>query len=163
MLHQHLENEKTMIGLIGLTFLLTVVSAGESRGFNDKIAWLNSIAEAKKVSAESNKPVFVLIHKTWCGACKALKSVFAGSDKIAAASKDFVMVNLEDDEEPSESAFKPDGGYIPRGFFLRNGEVDPSLSVPNGNPKYKYYYSSEAQVLQAFTAALAANKPKSEL
>ena len=29
-------------------------------------------------------------------------------------SEDFVMVNLGDDEEPSDPKYKPDGGYIPR-------------------------------------------------
>jgi protein-disulfide reductase (glutathione) len=140
-----------------LSAVVAVAVAGQSRGFNDKIAWFNSIDEAKAASAVSGKPVFVLIHKTWCGACKALKGVFAASDKLAAAADALHLVNLEDDEEPSDAAFKPDGGYIPRGLFLINGVVDASLKVPNGNPKYAYYYSNEPQLLDAFNAAVAAS------
>ena len=29
-------------------------------------------------------------------------------------SENFVMINLGDDNEPTEEKFKPDGGYIPR-------------------------------------------------
>jgi thiol-disulfide isomerase/thioredoxin len=73
------------------------------------VEWYNDVDEAKKVAAENGKPIFVMIHKTWCGACKALKKSFASSDAIANAAKDFVMVNLEDDDEPKGKEWSPDG------------------------------------------------------
>jgi len=64
------------------------------------------------------------------------------------------MVNLEDDEEPAEEKFKPDGAYIPRILFLDpgSGDVMP-ITNEQGNPSYKYYYASEDQILASMTAA----------
>lgn len=141
---------------------VALVAAGESRGFNDNIKWLNSLEDGIRLGKESNTPVFVLIAKSWCGACKALKSTFANSAKIAAASADFVMVNLQDDEEPADAAYKPDGGYIPRILFVWNGVVDATITA-EANPKYKFYYSTEDQVLSGMKRAKAKFSGKEDL
>jgi len=66
------------------------------------------MAEAKV----SGKPLFLLIWKTWCGACKSLRPKFAASAAIAAEASNFVMVNVVDDEEPKDALYKPEGaGY----------------------------------------------------
>ena len=102
----------------------------------------------------------MLIHKSWCGACKALRAVFAGSDAIAEAAKGFVMVNLEDDEEPAGDAWKPDGGYIPRLLFQNAaGELQPQLKNVDGNPKYAYFYSTEQHVVSGLQNALKELQP----
>ena len=51
----------------------------------------------------------------------ALKKSFISSNKreeLVNLSKRFVMVNLEDDEEPEDEEYAPDGRYIPRLFIL---------------------------------------------
>ncbi|XP_030844750.1 thioredoxin domain-containing protein 12 [Strongylocentrotus purpuratus] len=96
-------------------------------------------------------------HKTWCGACKALKPKFAASEEILKLSSDFVMVNVEDDEEPEGSQFQPDGGYIPRILFLNSdGVVQPDLINTLGNPQYKFFYSNALMVTEAMKSAVKA-------
>jgi protein-disulfide reductase (glutathione) len=48
---------------------------------------------------------------------------------------------LEDDEEPADDAFKPDGGYIPRIFYLdpKDQKVRTDIYNKAGSDKYKYH------------------------
>ena len=50
------------------------------RGFNANIQWGNSLEKGLAHAKEEKKVAFVLIHKTWCGACKRLKSVFSNAE-----------------------------------------------------------------------------------
>ena len=58
-----------------LITVFTVVFAKEenslAHGFGDDIEW-GSWENALELANEQNKPVFLLIHKTWCGACSKL-------------------------------------------------------------------------------------------
>jgi protein-disulfide reductase (glutathione) len=129
---------------------------GLARGFNDNIDWV-SYSEGLAKSKELNKPLMLLLHKSWCGACKRLKGEFQGSTEIVELSKHFVMVNAEDDEEPhASSKFQIDGGYIPRIFFLTPEEK--ILDVTSGNPKYKYFFGNADAVVGAMKAALKSEK-----
>ncbi|KAH3850419.1 thioredoxin domain-containing protein 12-like isoform X2 [Dreissena polymorpha] len=138
-------------------FLLSCVSislgSDLSNGWGEHIDW-QKFDDAFKIAEEENKPVMLLIHKSWCGACKNLKPKFAESEEIATLSKNFVMVNVMDDDEPEDAKYKPDGGYIPRILFIDHGDVMKDLYNESGNPKYKYYYHSPDHIMSSMERAL---------
>ncbi|XP_077981465.1 thioredoxin domain-containing protein 12-like [Glandiceps talaboti] len=131
-----------------------VLSDGDlGRGFGDHINW-KTLDDGLKESKETGKPLMLIIHKSWCGACKALKPKFAESTEIKDMSEKFVMVNVEDNEEPSDSKYSPDGGYIPRILFLDNtAAVHNEIINEKGNPKFKYYYPEATSVLDSMKKA----------
>lgn len=145
--------------LLGLCLCNMKTNGNElARGFNDDINWV-TFEDGKILSKEQNKPLMLLIHKSWCGACKALKPQFATSLEIEKLSLEFVMVNLMDNEEPQDKEYSPDGGYIPRILFLDpSGEVQSDIKNENGNESYKYFYHSPAQIVESMQRALTEHK-----
>jgi protein-disulfide reductase (glutathione) len=130
----------------------------------------------RRVARASHRPLALryLIHKTWCSACKRLKPVFAASQVGEAASaehaqeltrraapqpieqmsKHFVMINIEDDEEPDDPTLKPDGGYVPRILFATpDNRVSNGHFNREGNEKYKYFYSTATQIMNTMSVA----------
>jgi len=140
-------------------------------GWGDSIQW-RTFEQAKIESKEQNKPIMVILHKSWCGACKRLKPLVAGSKTLADISSKFVMVNAEDEEEPhSNGAFAVDGSYIPRVYFVAppSGEETESNVIreifnEKGNPQYKYYYTDDNSLVIAMQKMVDyMNKKKDEL
>jgi protein-disulfide reductase (glutathione) len=143
--------------ILCLIAIIATAMAGSSHGFNDNINWVNSIEEAQTLARQQDKPILILIHKTWCGACKRLKSQFASTtdEKLFEKADKFVMVNLEDNEEPKDAAYAPDGGYIPRIIYAdKNGNVRPEISNIRRPDSYKYFYSDIAGVVSGMDRAL---------
>jgi len=135
-----------------------------ARGWGDDINWV-TLEKAREISVTENKPVMVIIHKTWCGACKNLKAEVAQDKALAKFSSNLVMVNTEDDEEPKDASFAPDGGYVPRVFFLSptSQKVDPSIYNIAGNQDYKYFYFDTKHLLTSMKKAVEMAKSKTEL
>ena len=85
-----------------------------------------------------------------------LKPVFANSADLLDLSSQFVMVNSEDDEEPSsDSSFSLDGGYIPRIIFLDStGSIRSEFSNKARSDKYRYFYSTAQEIVVSMNEVL---------
>ncbi|XP_064604507.1 thioredoxin domain-containing protein 12-like [Liolophura sinensis] len=144
-----------VLACLSVTLCVSLSLANDlARGWGDKVDWV-SLEEGLKIAKEENKPLMVIIHKSWCGACKALKPKFAESVDIQELSKKLVMVNTQDDEEPSDSKFAQDGQYIPRIFFLNpEGEVLTDVINARGSQKYKYYYPDPKDIADSMRRVL---------
>jgi len=139
-----------MLTLLALFSVTAIAAAGNGRGFGDDIDW-KLLADTDIAASDLT---MVVIHKSWCGACKSLGPQVAADPKIKELSAKFTMVNVIDDEEPEGDArFAGDGGYIPRVFFYSKGKLLDS--VTSGNDQYKYYFSSAEAVASAMEKAAA--------
>lgn len=144
------------LGLVALSFVGCASLGAEDNGLGSSYSW-TAFADAKAEAASTGKPIMLVITKSWCGACKALKPQFAASAEILELSSSFVMTNVADNDEPSSKDFSPDGGYIPRILFLSSdGTVNKEIINAEGNPQYKYYYSGPNQIVTAMRTALGA-------
>jgi len=121
-----------------------------ARGLPVSINWMG-YTKALEVAKTTGKPTLVLFTKTWCGACKNLKSnLLKLEEDFKKASEKFQMVSIEEDSETptDERNFTPDGGYIPRVFFLDpEGNIDSSIT--GGNSQYKHFFSSAESLILA--------------
>ncbi|KAI6188247.1 Folliculin [Aphelenchoides besseyi] len=135
-----------------------------SHGLGTDIDWVQW-PNALEVSQEQKKPVFLLVLKSWCGACNRLKESFKTSPKrkeFVELSKQFVMVHTVDEEEPEDDKYAPDGRYIPRLYFIDlDGELFPIDNKKN-YPKNRYYFPMVPDVLKAMKQALKLHKKSTE-
>uniref|UniRef100_A0A914I9H9 Thioredoxin domain-containing protein n=1 Tax=Globodera rostochiensis TaxID=31243 RepID=A0A914I9H9_GLORO len=100
-----------------------------SGGFGMDIDWV-PWPQAVSVALDLNRPIFLLVHKSWCGACQALKKSFSTSSKrkeLLELSNKFVMSNTNDEDETEDEEYAPDGRYIPR-LFILGGQIWQTLS-----------------------------------
>lgn len=142
-----------LIGGLGAGLPGPAVAGGD---WNDAgIAWKSfddGLAEAKK----EKKPVLLVFYTEWCPHCTNYSKVFH-DPKVVEQSKQFVMVRVDNDKNKElAKKFQPDGGYIPRTFFLSSdGQLDPEIH--EARDKYKYFYSesSPAGILGGMDRALA--------
>jgi len=119
------------------------------------------LKEGLNQALEEDKPLVLIIHKSWCGACKALMPKIKTSKELADLSTKFVMVNVMDDEEPQDDLYKPDGGYIPRIlFFDSKGELLKDVINETGNAKYKYYHSDVKSIMASMNSVLTKGSTK---
>ena len=128
--------------------------SGDHKDWGSSIAWKPTLEEGIAESASTGKPLFVLIHKSWCGACNALRPKFAASTEIASEASNLVMVQLADDEEPKDALYKPGGAaYIPRiMFFHPSGKL--MEEVTSGNAQYAYFYGEPQGIVSAMQKAV---------
>lgn len=124
-----------------------------AHGYGDQIAWRGldeGLAEARSLG----RPLMLVIHASWCPRCRELKPRFS-DPALVDASERFVMVNLDQDEEPQSLRYGPDGQYVPRVLFLdAQGRVDATLSNASRR-QYKYFYMPQDDLVGVMQQALS--------
>jgi protein-disulfide reductase (glutathione) len=150
------------IFFVCLFFTISLSTDYSSRGLPLSISW-QSYESALDAAKTSGKPTMVVFTKTWCGACKNLKSdLILNEENFRPVSEKFQMVSIEEDNEtPTDGKnFNPDGGYIPRVFFLDpQGNIDDTMV--GGNANYKHYFASTDALIKAmnqFADKISQNK-----
>jgi thiol:disulfide interchange protein len=126
--------------------------AGESWG-GGAIAWRtpdDGLAEAKR----DGRPVLLVLYTSWCPHCKNYSKLFT-DERIVTASKQFVMIRANSDEASDfADRYAPDGGYIPRTFFLKpDGSLLSEVRASDGQYKYFYDEKDPAPLLAAMDRA----------
>ncbi|MCB9749732.1 MAG: thioredoxin family protein [Myxococcales bacterium] len=125
----------------------------ESHGFNDAIAW-RGFEEGFREAAEQNRPLMLVVHASWCSKCRLLKRKFRTDQELIELSEQFVMVNVDQDHEPSVTRLGPDGTYLPRVlFFAPNGDLDATLQNP-GRGRFRYFYMPHEDLIGTMRRAL---------
>ena len=146
------EFNSTSYFLVLIFFLAQILSnrASDSNGLGEGIEW-KTWTEGKSIAKETGRPLMVVLHKSWCPACKSLKPKFAASKPLEKLSSQFVMVNAKEGEKPiDDSKFNIDGQYIPRIIFLDSNEnVLADVINEDGNPQYKYYHMNVESIVQS--------------
>lgn len=67
----------------------------------------------KRAKTES-KPLMLIVHSSYCRACKSLRPKLIESNDVKIMGKEFFVVNALDGKEPKAKNYGPDGFYYPR-------------------------------------------------
>ena len=149
-----------LLFLLFFTFFNQNLAANDN-GFGETVNWI----EYDAAIADTSRPTLVILHKSWCGACKSLKPKIAQSSDFEQLSAKFSMVNAnEENSIHNLEHFNIDGSYIPRVFFLDpDGQVLSEMTNANGNPNYKYYHYQVSTILESMKKVLQDFPVKDEL
>ncbi|EEB19224.1 thioredoxin domain-containing protein 12 precursor, putative [Pediculus humanus corporis] len=88
------------------------------KNFGTSLKWETTLETGLQKIITRQKPGMIVVHKSWCGACRGLKPKFESSKDITHLSEGFVMISLADDNHPKDGKYMPDGDYVPRIMFL---------------------------------------------
>uniref|UniRef100_A0A1B0CKN5 Thioredoxin domain-containing protein n=1 Tax=Lutzomyia longipalpis TaxID=7200 RepID=A0A1B0CKN5_LUTLO len=124
--------------------------------FGRRYDWADNFKMGLSRAKQEDKPLMMVIHATGCPACRKLKTDFASDKKLLELSKNFVMLNTEDDEEPKARKFQIDGLYFPRIlFFSPCGKVlKEVINEKRENEDCKYYYSTAMDITKSMQKVL---------
>ncbi len=139
MLHKIQIFLKKNIVLIILLVLMVLMFQTMNREANwniDGIEW-HSYEEGARQALASGKPALMVFHADWCGYCKQYSRLFF-DEKVAALSKDFVMIIVDIDQAAEiNQRYAPDGGYIPRTVFMSD-QFEPAYHINSGAPQSRF-------------------------
>ena len=77
-----------------ICFYFTFSSASDSNGFSSNIEWI----DYKEAIDDTSKPSMIILHKSWCPACKSLKPKLIDSLEFEELSSKFSMVNAKEND-----------------------------------------------------------------
>lgn len=69
---------------------------------------------AKRTANVEGKPVMVIVHATYCSACKKLLPDLVANKDVKELSKKFVVIHSVDGSDPQAENFTPAHSYYPR-------------------------------------------------
>nr|XP_002119504.1 thioredoxin domain-containing protein 12-like [Ciona intestinalis] len=123
-------------------------------GLGGHINW-TTLDKGIEDSVKTRKPIMMIIHQTWCKACRDLLPRFRASESISEMAQYFEMVNVIDEEIPEDDAFAPDGGYFPRILFIGpDGDVRTDIQNPRATKKFLFYHYDTDTIELAMMKAL---------
>lgn len=96
--------------------------------------WQPSLAAAEKESQQTGKPVMVVFHATWCGACRMLEQQTLTDAKVIEAAQQWIAVKVDVDKE-AKIAEQYGVQSLPTTGFLR----------ADGGPKLGFVGAAEPQ------------------
>ena len=142
-----------------LALLLPALAwAYQPQDWNDNgIEW-QSYEAGLDLAQKTHKPICLVLSAVWCPHCRNYAKVFS-DPRVVEESRHFVMIRVDIDQRHDVNIkFRPDGGYVPRTFFLSpDGVLDPSLiAEEKKGQKYTYFYdeSDAVSILTGMNRAL---------
>lgn len=132
-----------------------IINLFEKKNFGTNLKWETNLEAGLQKIITRQKPGMIVIHKSWCGACRALKPKFESSKEIQNLSGGFVMISLADDNHPKDIKYMPDGDYVPRILFLNpQGGLVTEIINEDGSSEYKYFYSDPESIARSMKRVL---------
>lgn len=119
------------------------------------IEWVDDWTDARARSAETGRPICLVVYADWCPRCKELIPVFADAE-VVEASRDLIMIKQDNDLKPDWlMAYADQGSYVPRIFFFGlDGNLRTDLT--SGHPRFPYFYTptGKTSLLRSMRAAV---------
>eukprot|EP00929_Paragymnodinium_shiwhaense_P045968 TRINITY_DN23435_c0_g1_i1.p1 TRINITY_DN23435_c0_g1~~TRINITY_DN23435_c0_g1_i1.p1 ORF type:complete len:476 (+),score=117.97 TRINITY_DN23435_c0_g1_i1:109-1536(+) len=114
--------------------------------YNEEVDWKDDLTEALELQKVEKKPLMALIYSDHCPVCHNLRDSLTppkGGPAFVKASKNYIMVMTK--EPPNTDDWAPDGRYVPRIMFVKDGVPDPAVinHVQPRSDGYHYTYTSE--------------------
>ena len=150
---------RVRIGALGILVALLAQPALAHDWNDGAVAW-KGYEDGLALAKREHKSICLVVYTEWCPHCANYSKVFH-DPKVVEASKQFVMIHLDQDKDKDlVGKYAPDGGYIPRTLFLASdGTLLADVHAPRDQYKFFYDEKDPASVLGVMSAAAAAAKP----